>query len=46
MLEVRNNIVRCLDELGQTAGENSARDRFLAGYIAACKDFLDIQPEE
>jgi hypothetical protein len=46
MLELRNRIVRLQDALGQSAGIDPLADRYKAGYIAACVDFLNIEYEE
>jgi len=46
MQDLRNRIVQCQDQLGQTAGLDSLRDRYLAGYIMACADVLNADIEE
>lgn len=46
MLSIRNLIVELQNELGEKAGLDPARDRFLCGYILACQDFLKTDIEE
>lgn len=46
MREVRNRIIQLQDHLGQAAGVDPLQDRYHAGYILACMDFLNVDFEE
>ena len=41
-----NRISALCTELGTVAGKDPLEDRFKAGYIAACRDILDVDLEE
>lgn len=44
--EIQRRVSDLKDELAASAGKDPLYDRFRAGYLQACKDFLDIELEE
>ena len=46
LVNLNNRISQLCTELGAVAGKDPLDDRFKAGYITACRDFLDVDLEE
>lgn len=46
MLVIRRNVEDLKEKLANEAGADPASDRYIVGYITACRDLLNVDIEE